>query len=83
MEPLEDAYALAEGLLLGAYRFDRLKTKREEKALTLLLPGVSEALLERARRVAEGVYLARDLVNEPRTSSPPRPWRSGPWSLGP
>lgn len=65
VEPLEDAYALAEGLLLGAYRFDRLKTKREEKALTLLLPGVSEALLERARKVAEGVYLARDLVNEP------------------
>ncbi|GGM92924.1 putative cytosol aminopeptidase [Thermus composti] len=65
VEPLEDAYALAEGLLLGAYRFDRLKTKREEKALTLLLPGVPEALLERARKVAEGVYFARDLVNEP------------------
>lgn len=31
VEPLEDAYALAEGLLLGAYRFDRLKTKGRKR----------------------------------------------------
>jgi leucyl aminopeptidase len=64
VEPLEDAYALAEGLLLGAYRFQRHKSEKEEKALTLRLPGAEE-VLERARKVAEGVYLARDLVNEP------------------
>lgn len=65
VEPLEDAYALAEGLLLGAYRFQRHKSEKEEKALTLRLPGVPEGVLERARKVAEGVYWARDLVNEP------------------
>ncbi len=65
VEPLEEAYPLAEGLLLGAYRFDRHKTEREAKALTLHLPGVPEGLLERAGKVAEGVYFARDLVNEP------------------
>jgi len=65
VEPLEEAYPLAEGLLLGAYRFDRLKTEKEAKALTLHLPGVPEELLARAGKVAEGVYFARDLVNEP------------------
>jgi leucyl aminopeptidase len=65
VEPLEDPYALAEGIFLGAYRFDRHKTAREEKALALHLPGAPEGVLERARKVAEGVYLARDLVNEP------------------
>lgn len=65
VEPLEEAYPLAEGLLLGAYRFDRHKAEKEAKALTLHLPGVPEGLLERAGKVAEGVYLARDLVNEP------------------
>jgi leucyl aminopeptidase len=64
VEPLEDAYALAEGLLLGAYRFDRHRSEKEEKALTLRILGAEE-VLERARKVAEGVYLARDLVNEP------------------
>jgi leucyl aminopeptidase len=64
VEPLPEAYALAEGLLLGAYRFDRHRSEKEEKALTLRIPGAEE-VLERARKVAEGVYLARDLVNEP------------------
>jgi len=65
VEPLEEAYALAEGLLLGAYRFQRHKSEKEERTLTLRLPGVPEGVLERARKVAEGVYWARDLVNEP------------------
>ena len=64
VEPLPEAYALAEGLLLGAYRFDRHRSEKEGKALTLRILGVEE-VLERARKVAEGVYLARDLVNEP------------------
>jgi len=64
VEPLPEAYALAEGLLLGAYRFQRHRSEKEEKALTLRIPGAEE-VLERARKVAEGVYLARDLVNEP------------------
>lgn len=65
VEPLEDPYPLAEGLLLGAYRFDRYREKGEERALSLHLPGAEAAGLERVRKVAEGVYFARDLVNEP------------------
>jgi leucyl aminopeptidase len=64
VEALE-AYPLAEGILLGAYRFDRYKEKKEDKALALHLSGASLEELERARKVAEGVFLARDLVNEP------------------
>jgi leucyl aminopeptidase len=64
VEPLPEVYALADGLLLGAYRFDRHRSEKEEKALTLRILGAEE-VLERARKVAEGVYLARDLVNEP------------------
>ncbi|TBH17570.1 leucyl aminopeptidase [Thermus thermamylovorans] len=68
VEPLEaegKAYPLAEGLYMGAYRFERHKSQAREKALTLGLSGAQEEELERARKVAEGVYFARDLVNEP------------------
>ncbi|MCS7217397.1 MAG: leucyl aminopeptidase [Thermus sp.] len=65
VEPLEDGYALAEGLWLGAYRFLRYKGQPGERPLALHLLGVEEGVLERARKVAEGVYFARDLVNEP------------------
>ncbi|MDM7325261.1 MAG: M17 family peptidase N-terminal domain-containing protein, partial [Thermus sp.] len=64
VEALE-AYPLAEGLLLGAYRFDRYKEKKEDKALALHLSGATPEELERAGKVAEGVFWARDLVNEP------------------
>ncbi|WP_234554252.1 leucyl aminopeptidase [Thermus caliditerrae] len=68
VEPLgaeEETYALAEGLYLGSYRFERHKTERQAKPLALRLSGAGLEALERARKVAEGVYLARDLVNEP------------------
>ncbi len=64
VEALE-AYPLAEGLLLGAYRFDRYKEKGEDKVLALHLSRARPEELERARKVAEGVFWARDLVNEP------------------
>ncbi|WP_038055235.1 leucyl aminopeptidase [Thermus amyloliquefaciens] len=64
VEALE-AYSLAEGLLLGAYRFDRYKGSKEEKPMALQLSGARPEELERAKKVAEGVYWARDLVNEP------------------
>ncbi len=70
--------AIAEGLVLGAYRFDRYKTSgKDEKgaaklgAARLVLPeGVErsrelEGAVELARRVAEATNWARDLVNEP------------------
>ncbi|MEZ0347067.1 MAG: leucyl aminopeptidase [Thermus sp.] len=65
VEGVGEAYPLAEGLYLGAYRYTRHKTEKEEKPLTLELSGAQPGDLERARKVAEGVYFARDLVNEP------------------
>nr|WP_279164726.1 leucyl aminopeptidase [Thermus scotoductus] len=64
VEALE-AYPLAEGILLGAYRFDRYKGSREEKPVAIQLSGANPEEVERAKKVAEGVYWARDLVNEP------------------
>ncbi|MFL5349587.1 MAG: leucyl aminopeptidase [Hyalangium sp.] len=70
--------AIAEGLLLGVYKFDRYKTggKEEKKApglgtVRLVLPEGSsksaelQEAVELGRRVAEATNWARDLVNEP------------------
>ncbi|MBF5042559.1 leucyl aminopeptidase [Aggregicoccus sp. 17bor-14] len=67
--------AVAEGLVLGAYRFDRYKTQgRDAQGLAtvrVLLPeGVEkdralQAALDHGVRVAEATNWARDLVNEP------------------
>jgi leucyl aminopeptidase len=71
----EDAVqAVVEGLLLGAYRFDRYKTDDEERsalgAVTVLGSPrwdrkVAKAALERAQIVAEAALWTRDLVNTP------------------
>jgi leucyl aminopeptidase len=65
--------AVAEGALLAAYRFDKYLTKDKEKSAPTLEEleiavagrGRHEGALDRALAVAEGVCLARDLVNEP------------------
>ena len=63
-----------QGLRLRAYRFDRYKTKckddedkREPVSVTMAVADVSgtEAAAKRAGAVADGVTLARTLVNEP------------------
>jgi leucyl aminopeptidase len=73
MKP-ERAADLALGAQLRAYAFDRYKTKRkeeEEKAakikVTIAVAGVAPAQKAFAPRaaVADGVTIARDLVNEP------------------
>jgi leucyl aminopeptidase len=70
----ERAADLALGAQLRAYAFDRYKTKRkeeEEKAakikVTIAVAGVAAAQKAFAARaaVADGVAIARDLVNEP------------------
>ncbi len=67
-------YSLACGAGLGDYRFDKyLSKKKRHKELTVglhwpeqpAMPAGASAALERARRVAEAVSHARDLVNEP------------------
>ena len=70
----EQAADMALGVELRAYSFDRYKTKRKEgeerpsrPRVTLgvaNVPGARKAWAERAA-VADGVVLARDLVNEP------------------
>jgi leucyl aminopeptidase len=73
----EGVRAITEGLLLGAYKFDRYKTgnKDDKKApalgeVRLCVKGISrsrelDAAVELGRRVAESTNWARDLVNEP------------------
>jgi leucyl aminopeptidase len=64
------AQAVAEGVLLGAYRYTALKSDPEPshiESLTVVGKGGkrAQAALERGRAVGEAVRLARDLVNQP------------------
>jgi leucyl aminopeptidase len=72
----ESAAALAAGLLLRAYAFDRYKTRKanangkdEEKPAKVTIQTADPAGAKKAfagmASVVEGVLLARDLVNEP------------------
>jgi leucyl aminopeptidase len=70
----EQAAALASGVLLRAYRFDRYKTKKKDGEDTALRADVSLAVSDVAganrvfkhdARVVDGVIMARELVNEP------------------
>jgi len=71
---LARAQATAEGALLGLYRFDRYKEKRNGDralaALTLLAPTLRERAavrqgLRAGELAAEATCFARDLINEP------------------
>ena len=74
-----DLAAVAEGALLGAYRYSDYRaashttSKRPVATVTLLgVPeGTAAAALSRARVIAEAVALARDLVNTPPRDLPP------------
>ena len=60
--------AVVEGLHEGVYRFDKYKAEDSRKAAPEqihVLGAVDDALSDRARGVALGRALARDLVNEP------------------
>ncbi|HZZ85610.1 MAG TPA: leucyl aminopeptidase [Anaeromyxobacteraceae bacterium] len=70
------ARAVTEGTLLGAYQYDRYRTKKEKKAdaptqlLLALAPGKDRAadvkdLVTLAMEIADAVAWARDLVNAP------------------
>ncbi|WP_062212183.1 leucyl aminopeptidase [Aureimonas sp. AU12] len=73
-----DVATIGLGLLLRAYKFDRYKTKKakpgeeeeqSETAMTVTLatadPDAARAAFAASEAVAEGVAMARDLVNEP------------------
>ena len=68
--------AVTEGILLAGYRFDRYRTRDTDKlppalakVVLLVAPredlAPAEASMEKARQALRGVFLARDLVNEP------------------
>jgi leucyl aminopeptidase len=64
------AQAIAEGIVLGAYRYTELKSDPEPSRIaSVLVVGRGGqrvgAALERGRAIAEAVCLARDLVNQP------------------
>ena len=48
--------------LMGGYSFDRYKKKSAKKAKLILPPGIDS---EEASRLAENLFLARDLINTP------------------
>jgi leucyl aminopeptidase len=71
-----EAAAVALGILLRAYRFDRYRTKKDEsengeepKSIAVTIVTAAAAAAKKAyadaQAVATGVTLARDLVNEP------------------
>lgn len=73
--------AIFEGAYLAAYKFEKYKSESKkvskkplEKLIVKLAPGGAtkfEPALRRAKAVIEGVYLARDLVNEPPSKMTP------------
>ncbi len=74
--------ALVEGIFLGLYAFDEFKTDSEKKkkkvieSCTILAENRQELVkihdaAHKARALAEGVYLARDLVSRPANSATP------------
>jgi leucyl aminopeptidase len=73
--------AIVEGTLSSSYAFDKYKSEKNEKrkltSLTLASNNLSspktvEKAIEVAQKVAPGLYLARDLTNEPASVSTPR-----------
>jgi leucyl aminopeptidase len=71
------AQAVAEGVALGAYRYDELKSSATPHALErlVLLAGGGKRVqdaLDRGLGIAAAVCVARDLVNEPGGSLTPR-----------
>jgi leucyl aminopeptidase len=73
-DPENAAGSIVEGALLASYRFNKYRSNTQSQAtvknLTLFRPGLKRSPgLERSVRTAEqiipGVFLARDLVNEP------------------
>jgi len=71
--PEEVAANIALGFLLRSYRFDKYFTKKKEdekpalKNLTLLVksPASAEKHFTKIKPLADGVFLARDVVSEP------------------
>jgi leucyl aminopeptidase len=74
----EAAEGIVEGMILGAYTFNRYKKMEKEEHLVDTVHIVSstetdilEKAIQRAEMISRGVILARDLVNEPSSVTTP------------
>jgi len=76
----EAGQAYAEGAVLGLYRFDKYKSKKDKdqglKELRYVLPDAKagkafQSGLKVGEKIAEGVNYARDLINTPARDKPP------------
>jgi leucyl aminopeptidase len=59
---------LAEGLVLSAYQFKKYKTEKKKnslKTVSICDFSLDKSQLKELNHILEGVYMARDLVNEP------------------
>lgn len=66
LDPAAAARAMAEGAVLGGYRFDAWRSKPKERPLREVVVVTGErAAVAAGARAAEATCLARDLVNEP------------------
>jgi len=67
LAPDQIAFAIAEGLLLGSYRFNRLKSKKDEPAPATVsfLDESFASILEQAAILCDAVNLARSWAHEP------------------
>jgi leucyl aminopeptidase len=76
MHRLAGASAVAEGFVLGQYRFDKYRSEKKPAATAevRLADGTAEDVAAAARGavIAAGVALARDLVNEPPVAKSPQ-----------
>ncbi len=90
----QDAASLAQGMLLRSYKFDKYKTKKSDEAEDQAPEETSEITIHcadpkaaveafaAAEAVAQGVMLARDLVNEPANKLGPLEFAKQIESLG-
>ena len=71
--PEESAQAIAEGTMMGLYRFDRHKSGESRPSMEKMAVverdgdaiGAIQAGLNRGRTIADAVNMSRDMVNEP------------------
>lgn len=77
--PADMANALALGWVLGSYRFERYKRKKTKRP-TLVFPESTEQ--NKVLALAEGICLARDLINTPASDMGPEELAAAVKSLG-
>ena len=68
------AEAMAEGIVLGSYQFDKYKSEKEPgvKAIEVIGPKSATKSFQRGIVLAESANLVKDLVNEPANQKSPK-----------